>query len=180
MTTASGSAGSAGSAVRLVSRISSSSGRSRASATRPSWGEGSTAVTRPPAVPAQSTSTRVRSPANAPTSTIDRTPAASRQGRISSADCAIDVPQRSGSEEYGSNGTSGLDGDRGELGRERRSAEEPVLDREPRVGHRGIRARLVQEQLVEEQRVARLEDRPDDRNVAGGVLGLGLRHLVGE
>ena len=37
----------------------------------------------------------------------------------------------------------------------------------------------MQEQLVEEQRVAGLEDRPHDRRVAGGVLGLALGHLVG-
>ena len=55
------------------------------------------------------------------------------------------------------------DGDRRVLGRERRAAEEPVLDRVARVWHRRIGARLVQEQLVEEQRVAGLEDRPDDR-----------------
>jgi hypothetical protein len=42
------------------------------------------------------------------------------------------------------------DGHRRVLGRERRAAEEPVLDRVARVRHRRIRPRLMQEQLIEE------------------------------
>ena len=44
----------------------------------------------------------------------------------------------------------------------------------------GIRAGLVEEQLVEEERVAGLEDRPCDPLVAGRLLGLRLRYLVVE
>ena len=86
-----------GRASRLVSRISSSSGHSCASAVSAGSGAGSIAMTRAPDGAAQSTSARVRSPANAPTSTTVRAPDASRQGIKSSASCAIDVPQRSGS-----------------------------------------------------------------------------------
>ena len=50
-----------------------------------------------PRAPAQSTRKRVRSPANAPTSTTKRAPAASRHGRMMSAMCAMDTPQRFGS-----------------------------------------------------------------------------------
>ena len=56
-----------------------------------------------------------------------------------------------------------LDDDRRVVGRERRGAEEPALDREARVRHRRVGGGLVQEELVEEQRVAGLEERPHDR-----------------
>src|SRR5258707_14162700 len=73
-----------------------------------------------------------------------------------------------------------LDGNRRVLARERRSAEEPVLDRVPRPLHRRIGARLMKEQLVEEQRVAGLEDRAQDRDLAPGDVDLSLRDRVVE
>src|SRR6185437_12212633 len=69
----------------------------------------------------------------------------------------------------------GSDSDRGVLIREPGAPEEPVLHRVPRPGHRWVGARLVQEQLVEEQRVAGLEDRPDHRRVARRLLDAPVR-----
>src|SRR5947209_8442414 len=76
--------------------------------------------------------------------------------------------------------SASLDGNRGVLARERRAAEEPVLDRVARLAHRRIRARLVQEQLVKEQGVAGLEDRAQDRRLAPLLVDLELRDRVVE
>src|SRR5438067_865561 len=73
---------------------------------------------------------------------------------------------------------SWLDGNRGVFAWERRAAEEPVLDRVPRLRHRCVGAGLVQEQLVEEEGVTRLEDWAQDRGLASGGVDLALRDRV--
>src|SRR5829696_10504490 len=58
--------------------------------------------------------------------------------------------------------------------------EEPALDGIARIGHRRIGARLMQEQMVEEQSVARIKYRADYPRVASHLLDHLLSHLVVE
>src|SRR6188472_4660695 len=68
------------------------------------------------------------------------------------------------------------------LGRKRRillwrsrGAEEPAFDRQATLGHRRLRRRRMQEEVVEEQHVPGLEDGPHDPRVSRRLLGHLLR-----
>src|SRR5262245_46723786 len=68
-----------------------------------------------------------------------------------------------------------LGGKRRVLLRRSRGAEEPALDRQTTLAHRRLRRRGMQEQVVKEQHVPGLEDRPHDPRLSRRLLSNFLR-----